>query len=167
MKRAVYAGSFDPFTYGHRDILRRATALFDEVIVAVLHNPEKRCCLPVTRRMAIIEDSIKGMENVRVSSFSGLLVDYLRKEDIHFCIRGVRNGIDMDSEMQTAHINHQLGSDMGYAVETIALFTSPETSYISGSMVRQIASFGGDVTSYASPEAQKALYEYYHISEGR
>ena len=145
MKRiCIYPGSFDPLTLGHADVIRRAAALFDEVIVAVMHNPNKRGCFPVEERLALIRKATADMPAVRVDAWDGLLVDYVRKSGACAVVRGLRAMSDFESEMVMAQVNAQLLPDM----ETVFLMTKPEHACISSSVVREAASFGADIATF-------------------
>ncbi len=144
----VYPGSFDPVTLGHVDIIQRASRLFSKVRVAVLDNPEKHPTFTVDERIAMLGKACAHLNNVQIDSFRGLLVDYMRKLDARIVIRGLRAVTDFEAEFQMAQINRQ----MEPAVETLFLMTSPEYAYISSSTVKQIASFGGDVSIFV-PES--------------
>ena len=140
----LYPGSFDPVTQGHLDIIRRAAALFDTVVVGVLHNPDKKGCFPVDKRVDMLKTVCRDMPNVRVIAYGGLLAQLTRDTGIRAVVRGVRGGADLESETVMAHINGQL--DPG--LETIFLPASPQYADVSASMVRQLAQFGADVTPY-------------------
>ena len=139
----VYPGSFDPVTLGHLDLIERAAALFPTVIVAVLHNPDKAGFLPLDKRLMLLRRACAALPNVRFDSFEGLLVDYMRKTGAHIVLRGLRAVTDFESEFQMAQLNHQMAPQ----VETLFMMTAPDHSYVSSSAVRQIASFGGDITT--------------------
>ena len=141
---AVYPGSFDPVTIGHLDIIRRAAAIFDEVIVAVMHNVNKRGCFPVEERTALIEKAVAELPNVRVDKWDGLLVDYVKKSGACCVVRGLRAVSDFESEMTLAQVNAQLLPGM----ETLFLMTKPEHGCISSSVVREAASFGADISAF-------------------
>lgn len=141
MRKLLYAGSFDPVTRGHMDIIRRAAALCDELIVAVMHNPDKRGAFPVMERVRLLEIACAGIENVRVIAHSGLLVGCAAENGVSAVVRGVRPLGDFDSEYQMAQVNRMLGG-----VETLMMTTSEDCASISSSIVRQIAAFGGDVS---------------------
>jgi pantetheine-phosphate adenylyltransferase len=143
MKRAVCPGSFDPITYGHLDIIERASAQFDEVIVAVGNNRTKAGYFSVEERMAMIAETTAKFGNVKVDSWSGLLVDYCKTNDISIIVKGLRAVTDFDYELQMSQINLQL-----QGVETLFLSTAPAHSFLSSSLVKEIASHGGDVSSY-------------------
>lgn len=141
MRKALYPGSFDPVTSGHRDIIRRTSALFDQLIVGVLHNPQKPSgAFAVNDRVAMLMEISHGLDNVRVCAFSGLLVDIARENGIQTVIRGLRSGQDFESEMQMARLNRQMTG-----LETMFLAASPEYVHISSNMVREIGRFGGDL----------------------
>ena len=141
---AVYPGSFDPATVGHEDMIRRAAAMFDRLIVAVLHNPAKRGCFPVDERVRMLEKIVAGLPNVTVACWDGLLVDFVRQEGACAVVRGLRQVSDFETEMTMAQANSRLLPGM----ETIFLMTRPEQGCISSSVVREIATFGGDVSQF-------------------
>lgn len=140
MMRMMYPGSFDPVTRGHLDIITRASALCDELIVAVMHNPDKRGALTVERRIALLEKACAHLKNVRVLAHGGLTVDCARENGVCCLVRGVRPLGDFETEYGMAQVNRMLGG-----VETIMMPTGEACAAISSSMVRQIASFGGDI----------------------
>ncbi len=144
MSKAVVPGSFDPVTKGHLDIITRSAKIFDEVIVVVLQNPAKVTTFSVEERMDFIRRVTCDIPNVRVDSFSGLLVDYMSKEDAHVLVKGLRAVSDFEYEYQMALTNRKLNPE----VETFFLNTSQEFMYLSSSIVKQIASFGGDVSDF-------------------
>ena len=148
MKRAVYTGSFDPVTNGHMDIIRRASEIFDVLIVSILNNKEKTPLFSVEERVKILEEATKDLPNVQIDSFSGLLVDYAREKDLHVIVRGLRAITDFEYELQMSQTNHKLEPDL----ETMFLTTSIEYSYLSSTTVREIAAYGGDVSQFV-PEA--------------
>ena len=157
MKVAVYPGSFDPITNGHVDVIRRASRVFDHVVVAVLGNPRKTPLLPAAARVEVIRASLADdpalAEVVEIRTFDGLTVDFCRQVGAAFLVRGLRAIADFDAELQLAHNNHQLAPD----VDTVFFMTSLEHSYISSSLVKEIAMFGGDVTSMVPMPAAAAL----------
>jgi pantetheine-phosphate adenylyltransferase len=154
---AVYPGSFDPITNGHLDVVRRAARVFDRVVVAVLANPRKSPLLDAERRVAVIraaveaDDSLAGVVDVR--TFDGLTVDFCHEVGAGFLVRGLRAIADFESELQLAHNNHQLAPD----VDTVFFMTSLEHSYVSSSLVKEIALFGGDVSAMLPAAAVEAL----------
>ncbi len=157
MKVAVYPGSFDPITNGHLDIIARAASVFDHVIVAVLGNPRKTPLLPVDERVAVIREAIAADAGlggrVEVATFDGLTVAFCHEVGAGFLVRGLRAIADFELELQLAHNNHQLAPD----VDTVFFMTSLEHSYVSSSLVKEIALFGGDVSSMLPPAAATAL----------
>jgi pantetheine-phosphate adenylyltransferase len=142
---AVYPGSFDPITNGHLDVVARAESVFDRVIVAVLENPRKQPLLPVAERVHAIEDSLEAgglAGRTSVAAFSGLTVDFCRANDARFIVRGLRAISDFESEMQLAHNNRRLAP----GIDTVFFMTALEHGYVSSSLVKEIARYGGDVT---------------------
>ena len=139
----VYPGSFDPVTLGHVDLIERASKLFPELVVAVLNNPDKRNRFTVEQRMEMLRKACAHLPNVKIDSFGGLLVDYMRRFDAEIVLRGLRAVTDFENEFQMAQINRQIAPE----IETFFLMTSPDYAYISSSAVRQIASFGGDIST--------------------
>jgi pantetheine-phosphate adenylyltransferase len=150
---AVYPGTFDPITNGHRDIIGRALRLFDRVIVALAVNVNKRPLVPLSARMHMIRDAVEGSAGVEVDSFAGLLVDYARSHEARFLIRGLRAVADFEYEFQFAHMNRQLAPD----IETIFLPTNEENFYVSSSLVREVAAMGGDVSRLVPASTLVAL----------
>ena len=141
MRRAVCPGSFDPVTNGHVDVVSRAAALYDELVVAVLVNPGKAGLFTVDERMALLRDAVADVPNVTVDSFQGLLVDYCRSHDIPVIVKGLRAVSDFEYELQMAQMNRELAG-----VETLFVPTAPQVGHLSSSLVKQIATFGGDVS---------------------
>lgn len=144
MARAVYPGSFDPMTLGHLDIVKRASKLFDEVIMAVVANPGKSALLPMEVRTQLIEECVKEIPGVRVGSFQGLTVDYAKLNDVTCLIRGLRAISDFEAELGMTQTNKQLYPEL----ETIFLMTKAEYSFISSSTVKEIVRLGGDVSHF-------------------
>ena len=142
MKKALYAGSFDPFTNGHLDIVKQASDIFDEVIVAVAYNSEKKSFLPVEKRLGLIIKSVAGMENVSVDSYEGLTVDYAKKNNVSVLIRGIRNSSDFEYEQQIAGVNQSLAPE----IKTMFLTTKAENMFISSTIVREIYLNNGDIS---------------------
>ena len=143
MKRVVCPGSFDPITFGHLDIVERASSIFDEVVIAVMVNQTKKTLFTVEERIEMTREVTSKFPNVKVDSWSGLLVDYCKKNDISIIVKGLRAVTDFDYELQMSQINLQL-----QGVETLFLSTAPAHSFLSSSLVKEIASHGGDVSSY-------------------
>jgi pantetheine-phosphate adenylyltransferase len=146
MSVAVYPGSFDPITNGHLDVIRRASGAFERVIVAVLANPRKQPVLAVDQRIEIIRRALAGDgasgDRIEVDSFDGLTVDFCRARGAQFIVRGLRAISDFETEMQLAHNNRKLAPE----VDTVFFMTALEHGYVSSSLVKEIASFGGDVS---------------------
>lgn len=141
MVKAICPGSFDPVTNGHLDVFSRAASLFDEVVVGVLVNKVKRSLFTVEERIDLLTEVCQPYPNVQVDSFHGLLVDYCRSHDISVVIKGLRAVTDFDYELQMAQMNHRLSG-----VETLFLSTNPEYGYLSSSLVKEVATYGGDVS---------------------
>lgn len=142
MRKAVCPGSFDPVTNGHLDIIGRAAAQFDEVTVAVLINKRKASLFTVDERIALLQEATSSYPNVVVDSFHGLLVDFCRDRGIGAIVKGLRAVSDFDYELQMAQMNHRLTG-----VETLFISTNPLYSYLSSSLVKEVATYGGDVTN--------------------
>ncbi len=141
MRRAVYPGSFDPVTNGHLDIVSRAAWLFDEVVVGVLVNEAKAGLFSLDERLGMLSEAVSEHDNVQVSSFDGLLVDFCRAHDAVAIVKGLRSGGDFDYEVQMAQMNERLAG-----VETVFLPARPGLSFVASSLVKEVARFGGDVT---------------------
>jgi len=147
VNRVVYPGSFDPVTNGHLDIIKRASDLFDEVVVAVLVNKSKKTLFTVDERIEMISETTARFGNVKVDSWSGLLVDYCNEKEIPAIVKGLRAISDFDYELQMSQINYQLKG-----IETLFISTAPAHSFLSSSLIKEILSFGGDVTAYMPKE---------------
>jgi pantetheine-phosphate adenylyltransferase len=141
VRRAVSPGSFDPVTNGHLDIVRRASTLFDEVVVAVGVNKSKSRLFSPEERIAMLEEACAGFDNVRVDAFAGLLTTFCQERGIHAIVKGLRAVSDFDYELQMAQMNASLAD-----VETVFVPTSPEYSFLASSLVKEVAAFGGDVS---------------------
>jgi pantetheine-phosphate adenylyltransferase len=152
MKRAVCPGSFDPITYGHLDIIERASKQFDEVIVAVFANRKKEGLFSVEERLELITANISLYGNVKVDSGSGLLVDYCKEKDVDVIVKGLRAVTDFDYELQMAQVHTQASG-----VETMFMATSPTHSFLSSSIVKELAYYGGDVSSMVPANVNAAL----------
>ncbi|WP_067225885.1 pantetheine-phosphate adenylyltransferase [Streptomyces sp. NBRC 109706] len=146
MRRAVCPGSFDPITNGHLDIVARASRLYDVVHIAVMINKSKQGLFTVDERIALIEESVKDYGNVQVEAFHGLLVDYCKQRDIPAIVKGLRAVSDFDYELQMAQMNNGLSG-----VETLFIPTNPAYSFLSSSLVKEVAAWGGDI-SHLVPE---------------
>ena len=147
MKRAVCPGSFDPITYGHLDVIERASGLFDEVIVAVLVNRTKASLFNVAERIEMITEVTAKYKNVKVDSWSGLLVDFCSEHKVSAIVKGLRAVSDFDYELQMAQMNLQLKE-----VDTLFMATTPAYSFLSSSLVKEIATYGGDVSALIPPK---------------
>jgi pantetheine-phosphate adenylyltransferase len=150
---AIYPGSFDPMTNGHVDLIRRGCHIFDRVLVAVLQNPDKAPLFDVDERIAMVRAIFRRERKVAVKAFSGLLVDFVRKEGAHVVVRGLRVMSDFEYEFQMALMNRRLDPD----VETIFLTPKEELSYISSRLVKQVHQLGGDVSGLVPPLVCRAL----------
>ncbi|MCY6372372.1 pantetheine-phosphate adenylyltransferase [Clostridium ganghwense] len=148
MRRAVFPGSFDPITKGHLDIIKRASKIFDEVIVAVLINPDKKGLFTIEERVELIKKVIKDIENVRVESFHGLLVNYMKQREAQVIIKGLRAVADFEYELQMALMNKKLDPE----VETVFMMTSAKYSYLSSSSIKQVVTFGGCIDELVPDE---------------
>ncbi|MDB2419351.1 pantetheine-phosphate adenylyltransferase [Flavobacteriaceae bacterium] len=142
MKKAVFPGSFDPITLGHEDVISRAIPLFDEIYIAIGINSNKKYMFSLDQRKKFIEECFQEYKNVKVITYKGLTVDLCKKHDIDYIIRGLRNPADFEFEKAIAHTNRDLAP-----IETVFLLTAAKTSYISSSIVREVLTNGGDVSS--------------------
>ena len=155
MKTALYPGSFDPVTYGHLDIIRRASRMFDTVIVAVMCNSAKTPLFTLDERVKMIRESVKDLDNVVIESFDGLLINYCKEKNIHIVVRGLRAITDFEYELQIAQTNRELSHN---EVDTVFLTTNLKYSYLSSSVVKEIASYNGDITPCVPDFVAEALY---------
>lgn len=149
---AVCPGSFDPITNGHLDVVERAAARFDHVVVAVLVNPGKAGLFPIDDRLDLIRRTVGHLDNVQVESFEGLLVDFCRAQGIGLICKGLRAVSDFEYELQMAQMNQRIGD-----VETVFLSTSPEWSYLSSSLVKEVARLGGRIEGTVPPLVEQAI----------
>jgi pantetheine-phosphate adenylyltransferase len=157
VRRAIYPGSFDPITNGHLDVIDRASRLFDEVIVAVAQNDQKKSLFTAEERMELIEGVMNGKPNVRVSRFDGLLVEFARAQGATAVLRGLRAVSDFEFEFQMALMNRKLEP----GIETIFLMPAENYTYLSSRIVKEIARLGGNVTVFVPPSIAAALREKY------
>lgn len=162
MKSAIYPGTFDPMTFGHLDIIKRAANIFDEVVVSVLNNKEKTPLFSVYERVNILKEATKDIPNVRVESFEGLLTDYCKKIGVNVVVRGLRAVTDFEYELQMSQMNRKLSN---HRVETIYFNTTLKYSYLSSSAVKQIAQFHGDLSAFVPDFVAKLLYERFGYKE--
>ena len=149
MRTAIYPGSFDPITLGHLDLIIRASNFCDKLIVGVLTNPNKQSCFSAEERVELIRKALGDVPGIDVKTFGGLLVDFVREQKADFVIRGIRSVEDFESEKAMAWANDKLLPKL----ETLILLTKPEYSFISSALARQIAVFGGDLSSFLPPSA--------------
>lgn len=152
--KAIYPGTFDPITNGHLDIIERAHRRFGNVIVAVSQNPGKTPLFTLEERMGMVKEVCAGLDGIEVDSFDGLLVDYARRRDVGILVKGLRAVTDFDYELQMAQMNHRLAE-----VETFFLVATPTHSFLSSSLVKEIARFGGDVSGFVPSEVARKLKE--------
>ena len=153
MKTAVYPGTFNPITNGHTDLVERASGLFDEIIVAVGTNRQKGNNLPTEQRVALAQEVLGRLSNVEVCAFDGLLTDFVKQRNAHIILRGLRTVADFEYEFQLVGMNRVLEPD----IETVFLAPAEHLSYISSTLVREIASFGGDISKFVHPAVVDAM----------
>jgi pantetheine-phosphate adenylyltransferase len=154
MRTGIYAGTFDPMTLGHMDLIERAAKVFDKLILAVAVSSRKVALFSIEERLEMAKVCVEKFKNVEVDSFDGLLVDYARKRKVHVLIRGLRAFSDFEFEFQMALTNRKLAPD----IETLFLMPNEDYSYISSSTVREVAQFGGDTSQFVAEPVQKALH---------
>ena len=162
MKKAVYPGSFDPITFGHLDIIERSAKMVDELVIAVLRNSAKNSLFSLEERVNMIRELTKDLSNVKVETFDGLLVDYMSQIDANIIVRGLRAVTDFEYELQIAQMNHVLKDE----AETIFLITNLKYSYLSSSLVKEIASYGGDISKFVPAQLMNRIYEKYNVKQG-
>ncbi len=161
MKKAIYPGSFDPLTLGHMDMIERSSKIVDELVVGVLNNSAKNSLFSIEERVSMIEEITNSMPNVTVASFDGLLVDYMREINATIIVRGLRAVTDFEYELQIAQTNHVENPN----VETVFLTTSLQYSYLSSTIVKEFASYGGDISKFVPAQFIDRIYEKYNISK--
>lgn len=157
MKTAIYPGSFDPVTLGHYDIIDRSSQIFDKVIVGVLVNSAKSPLFSLEERVKMLQDVTAGLPNVEIQSFQGLLIDFARQNDANVIVRGLRAVTDFDYELQLAQMNRVIAPE----IDTLFLTTNLKYAYLSSSMVKEVASYGGDISGFLEPSiAEKVRKKY-------
>jgi pantetheine-phosphate adenylyltransferase len=159
MKKALYAGSFDPLTCGHFDLIVRSAKLYDELVVGVINNPSKHPWFLAEERVSMIEESVKGLSNVRVDSFTGLLAEYVNENSFDVVIRGLRGNTDFDYEIQMAQMNARLYEGR---VETIFHMSDPRFSFINSSMAKEVFSLGGNIEGLVPDAVFEAMKNKYN-----
>lgn len=152
--KALYTGSFDPLTNGHYNIIERAAKLYDELTVGIIVNPSKKSMFTLEERELMIRETLKGLPNVKVGNFSGLLADYVNDNDFNVVVRGLRAAMDFEYEIQMAQMNDRLFNEK---VETVFLMTEPEYSFISSSMMKEVHSLGGSIEGLIPDEILKYM----------
>ncbi len=158
-RRVIYPGTFDPITNGHEDLVRRAAALFDEVVVAVAAQTAKTTIFPLAERVALAEATLGAIPGVRIRPFPGLLIHLLQEERAHLILRGLRAISDFEHEFQLASINRRMDA----RIETLFLMTSDQHTFLSSSLVREISRLGGDVGAFVQPVVAAALKRQFCI----
>ena len=153
MRTAIYPGSFDPVTYGHIDIIKRSAKMVDKLIIGVLSNSSKTPLFSVEERVNMLKEVTKDIPNVEVTSFAGLLIDFADACNAKIIVRGLRAVTDFEYELQMAQTNHKLAED----IETVFLTTSLEYSYLSSTIVKEVAAFGGDISQFVPEHVEKRI----------
>lgn len=157
MTRAIYPGSFDPVTLGHLDIIRRSSKVVDELIIGVLVNNKKNPTFTMEERLEMIREATKELKNVKALSFEGLTVDFARQNNANLIIRGLRAVTDFESEMQIAQTNHSIMPQ----IDTMFFTTSLEYAFLSSTIVKEVAFYGGDISGFVPPNVEKMLKSKY------
>lgn len=160
MKKAIYPGSFDPLTFGHMDIINRASRIVDELVVGVLNNSAKNSLFSLEERVSMIEEMTSHLPNVKVTAFDGLLVDYAGKIGANIIVRGLRAVTDFEYELQISQTNRIVNPD----IDTIFLTTSLQYAYLSSTIVKEVASYNGDISKFVPEGIARKVYEKYNIS---
>ena len=153
MKRAVYPGTFDPVTYGHLDVIRRGREIFDELIIAVGHNPFKTPIFTVKERMDMLSENTREIPNTKVDHFEGMLTNYMKEMQTNIVLRGIRTISDFESEFQRALTNRVLNAE----IETVFIMTSQEYSFLNSGLIKEIVSLGGDISKLVPSDVEKLL----------
>ncbi len=155
MRKAVYPGTFDPVTYGHLDVIKRGSKIFDELVVAVGHNPLKDPLFTINERMDMISKNTKNISNIKVDSFEGMLTDYMKEMQTNVILRGIRTVSDFEYEFQRALANRVLKTD----IETVFVMTSQEYSFLNSSLIKEAVSLGGDISKFVPSDVEKLLQQ--------
>ena len=163
MTTAIYPGSFDPVTLGHYDIIERSSKIFDKLIVGVLNNSAKSPLFSVEERVNMLKDVTSHFPNVEVQSFAGLLIDFVRSNDANVIVRGLRAITDFEYELQLAQMNRVIAPE----IDTLFLTTNLKYAYLSSSMAKEVAMYGGDISSFLSPEIAEKVREKYAAQAGQ
>ena len=161
MKKAVYPGSFDPITFGHLDIIERSSKIVDELVIGVLRNSAKNSLFSLDERVTMIKEMTQHLPNVKVESFEGLLIDYMEEIGVTIIIRGLRAVTDFEYELQIAQTNHVQKP----GIETVFLTTNLNYSYLSSTIVKEFASYGGDISQFVPKQIIDKIYEKYNIKK--
>ncbi len=159
MRRAIYPGSFDPVTFGHIDMIERSAKIVDELVVAILNNSAKNPLFSVEERVSMLEGITSHVPNVKIRYFDGLLIDYAKEIEATIIIRGLRAVTDFEYELQIAQTNRIVSSE----IDTIFLTTSLEYAYLSSTIVKEVASYGGDISHFVPEQLIPQIYEKYNI----
>lgn len=159
MIRAIYPGSFDPPTFGHLDMIERSSGMVDELIVAILRNSAKNPLFSIDERVSMMEEITDHLPNVTVTSFDGLTIDFARKKEAHLIVRGLRAVTDFEYELQIAQTNRIVNPE----VDTMFLTTSLQYAYLSSTIVKEVASYGGDISKFVPASIMKKVYQKYGI----
>ena len=157
MKTAIYPGSFDPVTLGHYDIIERASKIFDKLIVGVLINSAKSPLFSVEERVKMLEDVTAALPNVEIKAFNGLLIDFVRQNDANVIVRGLRAITDFEYELQLAQMNRVIAPE----IDTLFLTTNLKYAYLSSSMAKEVAMYGGDISEFLDPDVARKVREKY------
>ena len=155
MRRAVYPGTFDPVTYGHLDVIKRGSKIFDELVVAVGHNPLKDPLFTINERMDMISKNTKNISNIKVDCFKGMLIDYMKEMQTNVILRGIRTVSDFEYEFQRALTNRVLKVD----IETVFIMTSQEYSFLNTSLIKEAVSLGGDISKFVPSDVERLLQQ--------
>lgn len=161
MKTAIYPGSFDPVTLGHIDVIERASKLFDKLIIGVLNNSAKTPLFTITEREEMLREVTKDLPNVEVASFGGLTVDFAKECHANAVVRGLRAVSDFEYELQIAQMNHVISEE----IDTVFLTTNLNYAYLSSSIVKEVAAYGGDISRFVAPSVEKRIHEKYNHAE--